>query len=456
MKDSLQKIFRAAIRAADPYSAVLRHLRRTGNTLLADGMSFDLDRFERIVVVGAGKGASFMAKAVEDVLGDRIDTGIVIVKYGYSTASLSKIIQIEASHPLPDEAGVKGTERIAGLLSGANEATFVICLLSGGASSLLVAPLEGISLEEKRRTTDLLLNCGASIHELNTVRKRLSRIKGGRLAEIASPASIAAFLLSDVIGDRLDVIASGPTVPDSSTFKDAMEVMEKYGIARKLPASVIGALRDGLEGRLKETPRGKEAFFKNVCNIVVGGLKGSLAAARESASSMGFDAEVVTAELQGEARIAARRLAEAALGARSSLGQGQKQKARCLLSGGETIVTVKGSGSGGRNQELALAFSLEIEGVDGITMLSAATDGTDGPTDAAGAIVDGRTAPTARGLGMDPAAYLEDNDSYGFFERLDSLSASKSHLKTGPTGTNVMDIQIVGIQAHGQAGKPNN
>lgn len=445
MKDFLQEIFRAAIRAADPYGAVLRHLRRVGNTLYAGNMSFDLNRFKRIVVVGAGKGASFMAKAVEDVLGDRIDTGIVIVKYGYGTASLSKIIQIEASHPLPDEAGVKGTERIAGLLSGADEATFVICLLSGGASSLLVAPPEGISLEDKRRTTDLLLNCGASIHELNAVRKHLSRIKGGRLAELASPASMATFLLSDVIGDRLDVIASGPTVPDSTTFGDAMEVVEKYGIIGKLPASVIGTLRDGLEGRLKETPKGGEPFFKNVRTIVVGSLKDSLAAASESASSMGFDAEVVTAELQGEARRAAHSLAARALEARSSLGQGQK--AKCLIFGGETTVTVKGNGAGGRNQELALAFSLEIEGVDGITMLCSATDGTDGPTDAAGAIVDGRTAPTARGLGIDPVAYLEDNDSYSFFERLDSLSASNIHLKTGPTWTNVMDIQIIGIQA---------
>jgi glycerate-2-kinase len=260
--------------------------------------------------------------------------------------------------------------------------------------------------------------------------------------------------MSDVIGDRLEVIASGPTVPDSTTFADAMAVVEKYSIMSKLPASVTGTLTDGLEGRLKETPKGKEEFFKNVSNIVVGSLRASLDAAMEAASSMGFDAEVVTAELQGEARTAARLLAARALGERGSLGRGHK--ARCLISGGETTVTVKGNGSGGRNQELALAFALEIEGVEGITMLSAATDGTDGPTDAAGAIVDGRTASTARSLGIDAAAFLEDNDSYGFFERLDSLSASKTHLKTGPTGTNVMDIQIVGIRAEGQTGKPNN
>lgn len=444
MKGHLQEIFWAAIRAADPYGAVLRHLSRTGMTLLADGKSFDLSRFARIVVIGAGKGASFMAKAVEDVLGDRIDSGIVIVKYGHSTAALSKVVQIEASHPLPDEAGVKGTERVVEILKGADEATFVVCLLSGGASSLLVAPAEGLSLEDKRSTTDLLLNCGASIDELNSVRKHLSRIKGGRLAELASPATMATLLLSDVIGDRLDVIASGPTVADTTTFRDAMDVVEKYGITGRLPASVLKRLRDGLEGRLKETPKGKEPFFKVVSNVVVGSLKESLDAAREAASSMGLDAEVVTAELKGEARGAARLLAERALAARRTPEHGHK--ARCLISGGETTVTVKGNGTGGRNQELALAFALEIEGVEGVTLFSAATDGTDGPTDAAGAIVDGTTAQAARSLGIDPAVYLADNDSYGFFERLDSMSASESHLKTGPTGTNVMDINIIVIQ----------
>jgi glycerate 2-kinase len=445
MKDCLRDIFSAALAAADPYYAVSRHLRIDGNTLLADGAVFDLARFERVVVVGAGKGASLMAKAVEDVLGDRVEAGIVIVKYGHRAAVLSKIAQIEASHPLPDEAGVNGAGMITGLLGGVDEATLVICLLSGGASSLLVAPIEGISLDDKRRTTELLLKCGASIHELNAVRKHLSRIKGGRLAELASPAPVLTLLLSDVIGDRLDVIASGPTVPDSSTFAEAMEVVKKYGIASGLPASVMRTLRDGIEGRLKETPKGGEPYFKRASAIVVGSLNESLAAAKEAALKTGFDADVVTAELQGEAREVARGLAQVVLNARASLRQGQR--GRCLLYGGETTVTVKGAGSGGRNQELALAFAMEIAGSKGISMLSAGTDGTDGPTDAAGAIVDGTTAPTARSLGIDPAACLEDNDSYGFFQRLDTLSASKSHLKTGPTGTNVMDIQIIGIQA---------
>ncbi|MCC6502637.1 MAG: glycerate-2-kinase family protein, partial [Deltaproteobacteria bacterium] len=262
MKDSLLKIFMAAVRAADPYAGVLRHLSREGGMLYAHGEAFDLSRFQRIVVVGAGKAASSMARAAEEVLGDRIDAGVVVVKYGHSTGPLSKIVQVEASHPLPDEAGVRGTEGIIEILNGADSSTLVVCLLSGGASSLLVAPLEGVSLEDKRRTTDLLLASGASIDEVNAVRKHLSRVKGGRLAELASPATVLTLIMSDVIGDRLDVIASGPTVPDSSTFVGAMEVVERYGIIHKLPASVTGVLRAGLEGRIKETPKGGEPFFR--------------------------------------------------------------------------------------------------------------------------------------------------------------------------------------------------
>lgn len=445
MKDRLLKIFMAAVRAADPHAAVLRHLSREGGMLYAHGEAFDLSRFQRVVIVGAGKAASPMAKAAEEVLGDRIDAGVVVVKYGHSTESLSKIAQVEASHPLPDEAGIRATERIIELLKGAGSSTLVVCLLSGGASSLLVAPFDGVSLEDKRRTSGLLLACGASIGEVNAVRKHISRVKGGRLAELASPATVLTFIMSDVIGDRLDVIASGPTVPDGSTYAEALDVVKRYDILDKLPESVVGVLKTGVGGRIRETPKAHEPFFKDVRSVVVGSLSASLAAAMEAASVMGFDAEVVTAELQGEAREAARRLAGAAREARDHIGHGKKTK--CFIIGGETTVTIKGSGKGGRNQELALAFAIEIEGAEGVTMLSAGTDGTDGPTDAAGAIVDGRTAQAARSLGMDPNAYLENNDSYGFFERLDSMSSSGSHLKTGPTGTNVMDINIIGIQA---------
>lgn len=446
VKDEAVKIYGAALKAADPFNAVARRLRMEGSTLCADGARYDLDAIERVVVVGAGKGTALMAKAVEEVLGERIERGLVIVKYGH-TAPLSRIEQVEAAHPLPDQAGVEGTERIVELVEGADESTLVICLLSGGASSLLVAPMEGICLEEKRATTAALLRAGAAIDELNAVRKHLSRTKGGRLARLASPAGLLTLILSDVIGDRLDVIASGPTAPDTATFRDALDVIDRYGLTGTLPSAVIKTLEDGLAGRVEETPKGSEAFFKKVRNIVVGGLNDSLDVAKGFAAACGFEAEVLTSTLHGEARDAAAGLAKKALERRASMRSGQASA--CLISGGETTVTVRGGGRGGRNQELALAFAIEIEGVDGVAMLSAGTDGTDGPTDAAGAIVDGSTAAMARDNGIDPKAYLEDNDSYGFFERLDSASMVKSHLKTGPTGTNVMDIQIIMLENAG-------
>jgi len=444
VKERLLEIFMAGVRAADPRVAVSRHMRVEGGSLYLHGEKIDLSRFKKVVVVGAGKGASPMAKAAEESLGDRIDEGVVVVKYGHATERLSKIAQVEASHPLPDESGVRGTGRIIELLKGADSSTLVVCLLSGGASSLLVAPVDGVSLEDKRRTTAELLACGASIGEVNAVRKHLSRVKGGRLAELASPATVLTFIMSDVIGDRLDVIASGPTVPDGSTFAEAIEVVERYAISGRLPESVAAVLKAGAEGKLNETPKASEPFFKYVRSVVVGSLGASVAAAKDAASVMGFEAEIATSELQGEAREAARLLASSALEARDLIGDGGKP--RCFISGGETTVTIKGGGKGGRNQELALAFAIEIEGKEGITMLSAGTDGTDGPTDAAGAVVDGATVTEARRLGIDPADYLERNDSYAFFERLDAASASKSHIKTGPTGTNVMDIQITVVE----------
>lgn len=249
-----------------------------------------------------------------------------------------------------------------------------------------------------------------------------------------------------MIGDRLDVIASGPTAPDRTTFKDATGVLSKYGLEDKIPVGVEKILKDGLEGKLKETPKGCEEFFKKTRTIIVAGIKEALVAAKEKAESMGFKTEILTSELQGAAREAARDLAARAIEIKNAMKAGDRP--RCLLSGGETTVTVKGGGLGGRNQELVLAFAIEIEGRGGITLLSAGTDGTDGPTDAAGAIVDGGTLSLARQYGMDAALYLENNDSYHFFKRLDSLSGDRHHLLTGPTGTNVMDVQIIRINSN--------
>ena len=445
-KEYLIDIFNFAINAADPYRSVMERLRVAGDKIILSEGEYNLNDFSRIIVVGAGKAVVPMACAVEEGFENRIEEGVVIVKYGHA-GTLRKIRQIEASHPLPDLNGVSGTNEIMDVLKKADEKTLVICLLSGGASSLLVSPITDLNLEDKQSVTDLLLKAGANINELNTIRKHLSNVKGGRMAEIAHPATIVTMILSDVIGDRLDVIASGPTVPDPTTYEDAIDVIRKYGLGDKIPVKVARILGDGQKGKLKETPKGNEEFFRETRTVIVGGIKEAINAAWKKAESLGFATEIMTSELQGEAREAARDLAARAIEARNAMKTGDDP--RCLLSGGETTVTVRGSGLGGRNQELALAFAKEIEGKSGISLLSAGTDGTDGPTDAAGAIVDSSTISLARQYKLDVEFYIENNDSYHFFEKLDSLSGERYHLKTGPTGTNVMDLQIIMVDKNG-------
>ncbi|MEK6745153.1 MAG: glycerate kinase [Nitrospirota bacterium] len=436
------EIFNTALIAVDPSSAVTKAVIIENSHFHAAGAAYDLDAYNRILLVGAGKATARMALAIEDSIGERITEGLIIVKKG-PAAPLRVVKQIEAAHPIPDEAGVQGTQRILELVRRADAKTLVLCLLSGGGSSLLVAPLPGVTLEDKQRTTELLLRAGATIDELNTVRKHLSAVKGGRLAQIAHPATVLTLILSDVIGDRLDVIASGPTASDNSTFSDAAQVIERYRLKAVLPPAVTAFLDRGVAGQEPETARSMDACFLRTRNVIVGSSAQALAAARDKATSLGWRPEVITAELQGEARDAARLLARKVLQTRDELKPGER---RCLLYGGETTVIVRGTGRGGRNQELALAFALEVAGVDGITLLSAGTDGTDGPTDAAGALVDGNVAFVARNLGIHPEVYLGNNDSYGFFQRLDAHTGEQHHLMIGPTGTNVMDIQIILIE----------
>ncbi|HXU93908.1 MAG TPA: HAD-IIB family hydrolase [Gallionella sp.] len=439
MHHALIEIYAAAIAAVDPYLAVLGGARIEDGHLLVAGAAYDLADYDRFVVAGAGKAAGRMALAIEELFGERISEGLVIVKEGHKVP-LRFVEQVESSHPVPGEPGAAATRRMLDMLHNADKKTLVICLLSGGASALLVAPAEGVTLEDKQQATALLLNAGASIGELNAVRKHLSAVKGGRLAQAAGTAQVVTLLLSDVIGDRLDVIASGPTAPDGSTFADAWAVIAKYGLQEKLPSRVVDYLRRGMAGVEAETAKPGDPCFDRTQNAIVGGIGLALAAAAERARQLDFVTEIVDAELQGEARDAARMLARHTRAALAAMHTGER---RCLLWGGETTVTVRGNGKGGRNQELALAFALEIEGVSGIAMLSAGTDGTDGPTDAAGAMVDGGTVAQARRSGIEPVDYLEDNDSYTFFRRLDELSGARGHFRTGPTGTNVMDIQIV-------------
>lgn len=420
-----RQIYYAALAAVDPFKAVQSELEQVRTF-------FRVGDFTRLLVIGFGKASWRMAEASEHLLDGLIDTGIIVTKYGHASASsrLAKITTYEAAHPVPDDNGVAATRGIVDLVKGADERTLVLCLISGGGSALFVAPREDITLREKQEVTDLLLKSGATINELNAVRKHLSMVKGGRLAEIAYPASIISLIVSDVIGDSLDVIASGPTAPDTSTYGDARTVLEKYQLTARAPKAVLSILEQGSRGNIAETPKQGDDIFENVQNIIVASNSTALLAAKEKAEGLGFHTSILSSTLQGEAREVARSLAHRARTANLT-------RPACFLSGGETTVTVKGAGLGGRNTELALAFALEIEGINGITLLSAGTDGTDGPTDAAGAVVDGQTISRARSMNLDATTYLDDNNSYTFFQKTNDL------LITGPTGTNVMDIQII-------------
>ncbi len=422
-QETAERIFKAALASADPRHAVQRHHHKISD-VLQEG------RYRSLLVAGFGKAACAMAAAMEEQFGDSIDRGVIITPYGHCPEkhAFQKIRLYEGGHPIPDEHGQAGTAEIIRLLKGSDEHSCIVCLISGGGSALLVSPCEGISLPEKKQVTTLLLRAGAAINELNTVRKHLSSVKGGRLAEIAHPARVVSLILSDVAGDKLDVIASGPMAPDDSTFGDAMRVIEKYKLSAAMPAAVMEFLTKGSKGLVPETPKKGDAVFERVDNIIVAGNGIALAAARSAAESLGYPAEILTSGLTGEAREAGRWLARRAMSMKGPA---------CLISGGETTVTVTGTGTGGRNLELALAFAMEIQGVPGITLLSAGTDGKDGSADAAGAVVDGGTVARARAEGLDPEAHLANNDSYAFFRQAGGL------VITGPTGTNVMDIQVI-------------
>jgi len=443
----LRTIFDAALAAVDPYYAVLGSAKVANGHLRVADADYDLAALKRILVVGGGKATARMAQAVETLLGEYITTGLIVVKDGH-TLPLKNIEQVEAAHPVPNAAGEAGARRILDLVRAADEKTLMLCLLSGGASALLVAPDTGLTLQDKQEATGLLLRAGASIDELNAVRKHLSAIKGGRLAQAAFPAQVLTLLLSDVIGDRLDVIASGPTAVDGSSFADALAVISKYGLLDKMPQRVTALLQQGACGQLAETAKAGDRCFNQTRNVIVGALRLALEAAAIESRRLGLNTRIISAELQGEARAAAHFLAQIARRELSGMCGGERC---CLLCGGETTVTVRGTGLGGRNQELALAFALEIEGMDGVTLLSAATDGSDGPTAAAGAQVDGRTAARARELGIDPQPHLDANDSYAFFRRYDERSGEHSHLITGPTGTNVMDMQLLLLEKRSTA-----
>ncbi len=431
-------IFRAAVKAADPVEAVLRSFRLRDGSIEVAGRGYRLSRYDRIFVIGAGKASAAMAKAVERVLGRQITGGLINVKYGH-TAKLKRIELNECGHPDPDEAGLRGAARIAAIAEQAGERDLVICVISGGASALLPAPAAPVTLAEKQAITRLLLNCGADIREINAVRKHISSIKGGQLARLAFPATVISLLLSDVIGDALDVIGSGPTVADASTFAEAQAILRKYGIDRKAPASVRERIERGVAGEIPETPKPGDPALSRAQNVVVGSNILAVNAAAAKARELGLRTMVLSTFIEGETRDVARMHAAIARQARV-YGQPVRGPA-CIITGGETTVTIHGGGKGGRNQEFALAAAIEMAGLDDVLILSGGTDGSDGPTNAAGALADGRTCLRAARLGLAAKEYLANNDSYHFFEPLDDL------LITGPTNTNVMDVHLILIGA---------
>ena len=427
-------IFEASLAAADPILLVRRSLQFDGAILQAGKRLYDLARYSNLYVVGAGKAAAKMARAVEALLGERIAGGIVIVKHGHSIP-LKKLKIVEAGHPIPDPAGIKATEAIIRLLRRTQKNDLILCLVSGGASALLSCPVVGLSLQDKQRTTQALLNCGARIQEVNAIRKHISGIKGGRLAELAYPSTVLSLILSDVIDDSMDNIGSGPTAPDSSTFADCLSIIDRYGVGDMIPLAVTTFLKKGAAGEIADTPKADNPIFQQVQNLLIGNNQLALVAAKEKAQALGYNTLILSSSVEGEARSLA---IDHVVSARDVLSSSSPVRPpACIISGGETTVTIRGAGLGGRNQEFALAAALEIDGLNGIVVLSGGTDGTDGPTDAAGGIVDGTTVQRARDQGLNARSYLERNDSYPLLKAVGDL------LITGPTLTNVMDLRLI-------------
>jgi glycerate 2-kinase len=434
MRKEAVDIWSSALEAVHP-GAALRKACSLNRHILALGKTrYDIRQFDRVLVVGAGKASGSMAFALEDILGDVISGGAVSVKYGHGE-TLERIRLIEAGHPLPDKNSETAALDILHIAYSADKNDLVIGLMSGGGSALLCLPVEGIPFEDKQKTIHALLSCGAAIHEINTIRKHISAVKGGRLAEAAHPATVISLLLSDVVGDDLDVIASGPTAPDDSIFLQCLEIVRKYRLDSKVPESVLRYLENGVGGISPETPKKGDPCFLKTTHVLIGSNFQAVLAAKKRAEELGYRCLILSTMVQGEAAQVAKIHAAVA---KEILKSGNPASVpACILSGGETTVTVTGEGTGGRNMEFALSFAQNIEGGADTVLLSAGTDGTDGPTDAAGAIVDGNTCFKARAMGLSPEQYLASNDSYAFFKATGDLFI------TGPTKTNVMDIQIM-------------
>jgi hydroxypyruvate reductase len=426
-------ILNAALQAVDPGDAVEQHMHRDGDQLIIGEHTFDLLAYQRVLVIGAGKAGAPMALAAANILGNYLTQALVIVKEGYLSAHVNdqNLIILEAGHPIPDQRGVEGTQRIIRLLQNSQPTDLVICLISGGGSALLVSPVEGLSLEDLQSLTSDLLASGASINEMNTIRKHLSQVKGGNLARLAAPSPLATLILSDVVGDPLDVIASGPTVPDPTTFEDVHDILQRYQIS----SSKIKTVLQNRKSDIGETPKPGDPIFEDVLNVIIGSNRQAAQAAIQRAQEEGFNTLLLTTYLQGEACQAGRFIG--AIARQLAQSDYPISKPACIVIGGETTVTLQGDGLGGRNTELALSAVQEITDLNNVALVTLATDGGDGPTDAAGAAVTGETLSRAYKMCLKPAKFLARNDSYHFFEPLGDL------LKTGPTMTNVNDLAFL-------------
>ncbi len=439
VRSDAKEIFAGCLTAVDPYKAVKRFVHLQGDRLIV-GMEggpeteLDLAEFDRISLVGAGKATAPMAAAIEELFGEKIQKGLINVKYGF-TQELAFTEITEAGHPVPDENGVKGTGKIIDFLQSAGEKDLIFSLISGGGSALLPFAVRNITLSDKQEITRELLACGASIDEINAVRKHISSSKGGQMARAAFPATIINLMLSDVVGDKMDVIASGPFVPDSATFKDVWGIFNKYNL-KNIPPVIHEHMKAGLNGQISETPKENDKIFNRVFNFIVGSNILALESASATAKKLGYETLILSSMVEGETREVAR--VHTAM-AKEIVKTGRPIPApACIISGGETTVTIRGDGLGGRNQEFCLAACMDlVELPPGVVILSGGTDGNDGPTDAAGALVDPFTVTRGKDAGMEAAEFLNRNDAYHFFEKTEDL------LMTGPTNTNVMDVRLV-------------
>jgi len=432
--EGVARIMASAIDAVDPAKAVKQHFQRDNDKLIIGKQTYNLNEFERVLVIGFGKASVPMGEAVAEILGDYPCEGILLTKRQVTNRGVQFSI-LEGAHPVPDQRSVTGTKKIVDILSNTTEADLVVFLISGGGSALLTLPVPGISLQDIQALTKLLLDCGATINEINCLRKHISQVKGGQLARWAAPARVAALILSDVVKDPLDVIASGPTVPDSTTYEDALSILNKYGIDIKTSPSIKKHLRQGVKGEIPDTPKIGDAIFENVFNFIIGNNYLAAKAAINQAQAEGFNTLLLTTSLQGEAKIAGQMLA--AILRQIDLTGEPIPRPACIISGGETTVTIRGNGLGGRNQEVALAAVIELSELPDVMLITLATDGNDGPTDAAGAVVTGKTLGNGNLLGLNPLEFLARNASYEFFDSLGDL------LKTGLTQTNVNDLTFL-------------